>query len=155
MISRWVKEAWAARRTREPSNSRMLDLTCLAMNRETSSGSRTPCACAFLRRIAALVSRSGGWMSAMRPHSKRERRRSSSVGISRGTRSELMTICLEESYKSLNVWKNSSCVRSLPAMNWMSSIRSRSRLRYRLRNSTVASNRMALMRSLVNFSDDT
>ena len=34
------------------------------------------------------VSRSGGWMSVIRPHSNRERSRSSSVEISRGGRSE-------------------------------------------------------------------
>ena len=38
------------------------------------------------------VSRSGGWMSVISPHSKRERRRASSVAISRGGRSEEMTI---------------------------------------------------------------
>ena len=32
-----------------------------------------------------------------------------------------MTICFCESYSALNVWKNSVCVPSLPAMNWMSS----------------------------------
>ena len=36
------------------------------------------------------VSRSGGWMSVIRPHSKRERSRSSSVAISRGGRSDEM-----------------------------------------------------------------
>ena len=41
----------------------------------------------FLRRIAIRVSRSGGWMSVIRPHSNRERRRSSSVEMSRGGRS--------------------------------------------------------------------
>ena len=35
----------------------------------------------FLRRIAMRVSRSGGWMSVMRPHSNRERSRSSSVAM--------------------------------------------------------------------------
>jgi hypothetical protein len=43
-----------------------------------------------------------------------------------GGRSELSTICLPSSWMALNVWKNSSWVRSLSAMNWMSSIRSRS-----------------------------
>jgi hypothetical protein len=47
----------------------------------------------FLRRIAMRVSRSGGWMSVIRPHSKRERRRDSSVAIARGGRSEEITIC--------------------------------------------------------------
>ena len=39
------------------------------------------------------VSRSGGWMSVIRPHSKRLRRRASSVAMSRGGRSLDMTIC--------------------------------------------------------------
>ena len=42
----------------------------------------------FFRRIAMRVSRSGGWMSVIRPHSNRERRRASSVAISFGGRSE-------------------------------------------------------------------
>jgi hypothetical protein len=46
----------------------------------------------FLRRIAMRVSRSGGWMSVISPHSKRERSRSSSVEISRGGRSDEITI---------------------------------------------------------------
>jgi hypothetical protein len=35
----------------------------------------------------------------------------------------------------LNVWKNSSCERSLPAKNWMSSISSASSVRYACLNS--------------------
>ena len=64
-----------------------------AMNVSTSaSGTWIPSVFTFLRRIAMRVSRSGGWMSVISPHSKRERSRSSSVAISRGGRSELMTI---------------------------------------------------------------
>ncbi len=44
-------------------------------------------------RIATLVSRSGGWMSAISPHSKRLRSRSSSVGMFRGEESEERMIC--------------------------------------------------------------
>ena len=51
----------------------------------------------FLRRMAIRVSRSGGWMSVMRPHSKRERSRASSVAISFGGRSEEITIWLPAS----------------------------------------------------------
>ncbi len=75
------------------------------------------------------VSRSGAVRSAMRPHSKRLRRRSSSVMICLGGRSLERTICLPSSWMALKVWKNSSCVRSLSAMNWMSSMSSRSILR--------------------------
>ena len=39
------------------------------------------------------VSRSGGWMSVISPHSNRDRSRSSSVAISFGGRSDEITIC--------------------------------------------------------------
>ena len=59
-----------------------------AMNVSTSgSPTSIPSFLTFLRRIAMRVSRSGGWMSVIRPHSKRERSRSSSVAMSRGGRS--------------------------------------------------------------------
>ena len=65
-----------------------------AMNVSTcGSGMWIPSVFTFLRRIAMRVSRSGGWMSVISPHSKRERRRSSSVEISRGGRSDEITIC--------------------------------------------------------------
>ena len=113
-------------RFRRPSSSRTLDLTVPAMNSATSLGTSAFSAAAFLRMIAIFISRSGGWMSAIRPHSNRERSRSSSVGISLGSASEVTTICFCASWSALNVWKNSSWVESLPAMNWMSSIRSTS-----------------------------
>ena len=78
------------------------------------SGSGTDSASAFFLRIATFVSRSGGWMSAIRPHSKRDRSRSSRDGISRGGQSLLMTSCFWASKSELNVWKNSVCVPSLP-----------------------------------------
>ena len=53
--------------------------------------------------------------------------------ISLAGRSLVMTICLCASYKALNMWKNSSCMRSLFARKWISSMRSRSVLRYFLR----------------------
>ena len=59
----------------------------------TSSGSGTASASAFFFRMAIFVSRSGGWMSAIRPHSNRDRSRSSSAGISCGGQSLLSTIC--------------------------------------------------------------
>ena len=66
----------------------------LAMNVSTCvSGTWIASVFTFLRRIAMRVSRSGGWMSVIRPHSKRLRSRASSVAISRGGRSEEMTIC--------------------------------------------------------------
>ena len=72
----------------------MLVETRLAMNVSTSvSGTWIPSVFTFLRRIAMRVSRSGGWMSVISPHSKRLRRRASSVAMSRGGRSLDMTIC--------------------------------------------------------------
>ena len=51
----------------------------------------------FFRRIAIRVSRSGGWMSVISPHSNRERNRASSVAISFGGRSDESTIWLPDS----------------------------------------------------------
>ena len=104
----------------------MLLTTLRAMNSMTSDVIGTAPSSAFARRIAMRVSRSGAVRSAIRPHSNRLRSRSSSVRIAFGGRSELRTICLPSSWMALNVWKNSSWVRSLSAMNWMSSISSRS-----------------------------
>jgi hypothetical protein len=64
--------------------------------------------------IATFISRSGGWMSAMSPHSNRERSRSSSVGISFGSASEVRTICFCASCSALNVWKKLLLRRVLP-----------------------------------------
>ena len=107
----------------------MFDLIRLAMYIATASGSGTLSFSAFFLRIATLVSMSGGWMSAISPHSNRERSRSSSAGISCGGRSLLMTICFCASCSALKVWKNSFCVPSLPETNWMSSTSSTSTLR--------------------------
>ena len=78
-------------------------------------------AAALVRRMAIRVSTSGDWMSAGRPHSKRETRRASSFWISEARRSLEWTICLPDSKRSLKVWKNSSWIRSLLARNWTSS----------------------------------
>ncbi len=72
------------------------------------------------------VSSSGGWTSVISPHSKRVRKRSSSVASCLGGRSEEMTICLLALCSVLKVWKNSSWMPSLPSMNWMSSTSSTS-----------------------------
>ena len=67
--------------------------TRLAMKVSTcGSGTWIPSVLTFLRRIAIRVSRSGGWMSVIRPHSNRDRSRSSSVAMSRGGRSLDITI---------------------------------------------------------------
>ena len=65
-------------------------------------------------------------MSVIRPHSNRDRSRSSSVSMSRGGRSELITICRPASWSELKVWKNSSWIRSLCSKNCTSSISSTS-----------------------------
>ena len=75
----------------------------VAMKVRTSSGSLTPSSSAFLSRMAILVSRSGGWISARSPHSKRERRRSSNPGIPLGSESQEITICFCASCSSLMV----------------------------------------------------
>ena len=92
-----------------------------AMYSSTSGGATSRSWIAFLRRIAMRVSRSGGWTSVIRPHSNRERIRSSKSGSCLGGRSEVTTICLLALCRVLKVWKNSSCVWTLPLRNWMSS----------------------------------
>ena len=74
----WLMLAKAVTRIRAPSSSRMLVWIREAMNSSTSAGAESRSAAAFLRRIAIRVSRSGGWTSVSRPHSKRLRSRSSS-----------------------------------------------------------------------------
>jgi hypothetical protein len=73
-----------------------------------------------------------------------------------GYLSLVTTICLSAEWSALNVWKNSSCVCSRPARNWMSSTRSRSQdVAVRARNSSIRWCWMAVMKSFVNRSADT
>ena len=65
-------------------------------------------------------------MSATRPQDRRERMRGSIPSRSCGARSELIASRRPAEMISFIVWKNSSWVDSLPAMNWTSSIISRS-----------------------------
>ena len=118
-----LKSEYASTRVRAPSNSRMLTWIWRAIDSKIPSGTSRPARSALERKIAIRVSNSGGWISAINPHSKRERKRSSNVTNDLGGRSEEMTICLFCPCNVLKVWKNSSCVDSFPAMNWMSSIR--------------------------------
>ena len=69
----------------------------------------------------------------------RLRSRSSISASSFGERSLAITICFIDSCSALNVWKNSSWVRSFCARNWMSSIRRTSTLRNRSRNDVILS----------------
>ena len=87
-----LRLAKAATRMSAPSSSRMLFVMFEAMNSITSSGIAPVTCSAFLWRIASRVSRSGGWMSVIRPILKRLRSRSSSVEIASGGRSEDSTI---------------------------------------------------------------
>ena len=82
VIGRPVSDEKATTRVSAPSSSRMFVEIRLAMKVSTcGSGTWIPSVFTFLRRIAMRVSRSGGWMSVIRPHSKRERSRASSVAI--------------------------------------------------------------------------
>ena len=68
----------------DQADQRSLELADVRLDRPamyiaTLSGSGTASASAFRLRIATFVSRSGGWMSAINPHSKRDRSRSSSA----------------------------------------------------------------------------
>ena len=65
----------------------------------------------------------------------------------------MITTCLLWLCRALNVWKNSSCVASLLARNWMSSISRMSTLRYNCLKLAPSSSRMELMKSLVNSSE--
>src|SRR3970282_436395 len=60
-------------------------------------------------------------MSAISPHWKREQRRSSRPVTVRGGRSQVRTTWQPSPWRSLKVWKNSSCGRALPARNWAAS----------------------------------
>ena len=80
-----------------PSSWRMLLLSLTAMNSQTLSGTVRPTSSALRLMIAMRVSKSGGCTSAVRPHSKRVFRRSSSVAMSRGGRSLVRTICFFDS----------------------------------------------------------
>ena len=102
------KDAKAVTRIRAPSSSRIFEEILLAIYSKTSSGAFNLSCAAFLRRIAIRVSNSGGWISVIKPHSKRERNRSSKVVSCFGGRSLEITICLLALYKVLKVWKNSS-----------------------------------------------
>ena len=61
-------------------------------------------------------------------------------------------ICAPPSYSELNVWKNSSWIRSLPSKNWMSSTRSTSKLRYRRLKPSIRLSRSESMKSFMNVS---
>ena len=73
---------------------------------------------------------------------------------SEGDLSAETMICLPASTRALNVWKNSSCVLSLPIRNCRSSIISTSTPRSSPLNSMVDWLRIAAMKRYMNFSAD-
>ena len=84
--------AKAVTRLRYPSSSLILCFGCWAIYSSTSVGS-----CSFLLstlacKMARHVSKSGGWISTRRPHSKRDFNRSSNLGTDLGGRLLAKTI---------------------------------------------------------------
>ena len=75
-----------------PSSCLMFAVIFDAMYSTASSESSRPSCAALFLIIAMRVSKSGGWISAIRPPSKRVCRRSSSRDISIGGRSDVRTI---------------------------------------------------------------
>ena len=123
---RLLRLAKAVTRISAPSSSRMFREILLAMYSSTSAGTVIPSWSVLRRRMAIRVSRSGGWMSVVSPQPNRVRMRSSKSLSLFGAMSEVMTICLLALCRVLKVWKNSSCVCTLPDRNWMSSTSSTS-----------------------------
>ena len=131
----------------------------------SARNSRTPGATAksgFCARNCAILccntprrsSKSAGCRSTTRPDWRRERMRSSRSVISAGERSAEITICLPWSIRALNVWKNSSCVLSLPAMNWTSSTINTSTERNSCLKLIVSFSRKAWIKRYMNCSAD-
>jgi len=92
-IAVFVKEEKAPIRIRQPSKTLILESICDARKKATSLETGIFSVSAFFFRMATFVSISGGWISAIKPHSKRDRRRSSKFGMSFGNLSLVTTIC--------------------------------------------------------------
>ena len=122
LISFPVNVALAMTLRRAPSSSRMFDRIRLPMKNATSLGNTALSCKALLCKMATLVSRSGGSIATVKPQPKRDFNRSSKPDTSFGKRSLERIICCCDSNRALKVWKNSSCERSLPAKNCMSSM---------------------------------
>ena len=135
----------------DPSSSRIFVLIFCARYSAVSRLSSTPLRLAFASTIAQRVSKSGIWISIVIPHSNLLLNRSVRVGMLLGGLSELIIICLLFWCSSLNVWKNSSWVFSLPAINCISSTIKTSTLRYLLENPCFL-NRMWSRKSFIKFS---
>ena len=109
VIGLFARDEKAIIRLSAPSSSRIFEITVLAIKRRTSSGTDRLSISAFLRKIAIRVSKSGLCISAIRPHSKRERKRSSKVSISLGGRSLEIIICLFASCRSEELRVGKEC----------------------------------------------
>jgi len=155
VISRPIREEKAVSLVNRPSSSLIFDVTLLASKKATSFVREMFFSNAFFFKIATRVSVSGGCMSAISPHWKRDRILSSSLLISLGLVSLVTTICFFNSKRELKVWKNSSWVLSLPAINCMSSSNKTSIFLYLFLKSSILLYRIELMSSLVNCSEVT
>ena len=94
------------------------------------------------------VSKSGGWMSAVRPHLNRVMRRSWQPSSFCGGLSEVMTICFPCWSRCSRMWKISSCVRYIFPRVCTSSSSSTSFCWYFLRMGSVFFALMATVSSL-------
>ena len=92
--ARPLSDAKPATRINAPSSRRTFVRMRLARNSRISAPSLICIVSAFFCRMAMRVSMSGGCISAVSPHSKRETSRCSKLAISLGGRSLDMTICL-------------------------------------------------------------
>src|SRR3989338_121107 len=142
-------------RFKAPSSSRMLVFTLSAIYMSTFSGIVIFFVSVLVRKIKRRVSKSGRPMSAIIPPSKRERNRSSSVAMACGGRSDDMMIWLFFWYNVLNMWKNSSCIFSVRAINCISSIIKQSTVRYLSFNEFISWFLKASTTSVIYFSEGT
>ncbi|GBE04367.1 hypothetical protein BMS3Abin09_01301 [bacterium BMS3Abin09] len=153
VVMSWpVSEECAPSLIMHASRSLVFDFTLLARKKLTSSGRCMPSISDFFPSMAIFVSTSGIWISAISPIPNLERSLSVIGAISFGGLSLEKIICLWESYRALNVWKSSSCVPLLPAMNCMSSIIRTSRPLYFFLNSSILSFLIEYTNSFVNCS---
>ena len=113
MTGRPVSEPKATTRISAPSSVRRLASTRAAIVSSAASSIASSSCWARLRRTVRRVEASGARTSVTRPDSKRSRRRSSSLSMSRGRRSEVSTSWAPAPWSALKVWKNSCSVRAL------------------------------------------
>ncbi len=94
VVSAWpVRSEKGQHAGQRPSSSRTFDCTCRATASNTLPGMLRPARSAWTAEWQCGFRGQGGWISPISPHSKRERRRSSSVTSALGGRSDEMMIC--------------------------------------------------------------